>query len=266
MECIMIRYLRVWSKRQYCNIPSRIGFYLAYLMRFLDSEQLHLNSDNNPKLVHVSYDQAKAKGDEDGKAGGKLVVEKTDQVMGSCAGAGSGEFHTYRAHRRREMHRVAAMDEEAQAEEAKAKLQAAIEEGKKECEERTRKKAEKRKRKKQQASKAGNANGEKQAKTTADATAGKGKGKGKDLPSSSKSSSSSSGGATSSSDGASAEEEEFVYIPEAELAAAGGDGGSGFKNDGSFLEMMKKELEKSNTVGKPSATAAGGSSKAIAAT
>ncbi len=46
------------------------------------------DSDNNPKLVHVSYDQAKGKGDEEGKAGGKLVVEKTDQVMGSCAGAG----------------------------------------------------------------------------------------------------------------------------------------------------------------------------------
>lgn len=46
------------------------------------------DSDNNPKLVHVSYDQAKAKGDDEGKAGGKLIVEKTDQVMGSCAGAG----------------------------------------------------------------------------------------------------------------------------------------------------------------------------------
>lgn len=48
------------------------------------------DSDNNPKLVHVSYDQAKGKdaAEGEGKAGGKLVVEKTDQVMGSCAGAG----------------------------------------------------------------------------------------------------------------------------------------------------------------------------------
>lgn len=47
------------------------------------------DSDNNPKLVHVSYDQAKAKdGPEGTGAGGKLIVEKTDQVMGSCAGAG----------------------------------------------------------------------------------------------------------------------------------------------------------------------------------
>ncbi|CAB1112866.1 unnamed protein product [Ectocarpus sp. CCAP 1310/34] len=208
-------------------------------------------SDNNPKLVHVSYDQAKGKDNDEGKAGGKLVVEKTDQVMGSCAGAGSGEFHTYRAHRRREMHRVAAMDEEAHITEATAKLHEAIEKGKNECEERTRKKAEKRKRKKQ-AAKAGNSNGAKQAKT------GAGKGKG---PSSS---STSSSGGGSSSDGVTAEEDEFVYIPEAELAAAGGDGGSGFKNDGSFLEMMKKELEKSESSGKPSASAAG-TGKAIVA-
>lgn len=221
-------------------------------------------SDNNPKLVHVSYDQAKGKSDEEGKAGGKLVVEKTDQVMGSCAGAGSGEFHTYRAHRRREMHRVAAMDEEAKNEEATAKLQAAIEQGKKECEERTRKKAEKRKRKKQ-AAKSGN--GAKHAKTTTDGTPGGDKGKDKVKGSSSSSSgdaTSGSGGGSCGSDGG-VEEEEFVYIPEAELAAAGGDGGSGFKNDGSFLDMMKKEVEKSCAGGKPSASTNGGG-KAIAAT
>lgn len=39
----------------------------------------------------------------------------------------SGEFHTYRAHRRTEMHRMAAMDEAARKEEATAKLHEAIE-------------------------------------------------------------------------------------------------------------------------------------------
>lgn len=129
--------------------------------------------------------------------------------------------------------------------------------GKNECEERTRKKAEKRKRKKK-AARAGNSNGAKQAKTAADGTAGGGKGKGKGKASSSSSSSGGATGGSSSSDGAAEEGEEFVYIPEADLAAAGGDGGSGFKNDGSFLEMMKKELEKSGVSGKPSAAASAG--------
>lgn len=39
----------------------------------------------------------------------------------------SGEFHTYRAHRRREMHRVAEMDEEMREEEATSKLRSAME-------------------------------------------------------------------------------------------------------------------------------------------
>lgn len=39
----------------------------------------------------------------------------------------SGEFHTYRAHRRREMHRVAVMEKDMRQEEATAKLQTAIE-------------------------------------------------------------------------------------------------------------------------------------------
>lgn len=49
------------------------------------------------------------------------------RVPPSFRSSRSGEFHTYRAHRRKEMHRVAAMDDEAKTEEATAKLQAAIE-------------------------------------------------------------------------------------------------------------------------------------------
>lgn len=46
----------------------------------------------------------------------------------------------------------------------------------------------------------------------------------------------------------------------------GGDGGSGFKNDGSFLEIMKKELEKTGASDKPSAASASSvGGKAIAA-
>lgn len=48
-------------------------------------------------------------------------------VLVCLATCRSGEFHTYRAHRRTEMHRVAAIEEEMKHEEATAKLQAAME-------------------------------------------------------------------------------------------------------------------------------------------
>lgn len=86
--------------------------------------------------------------------------------------------------------------------------------GRQECEERTRKKAEKRKRKKQAGKKGQNENPAKQAKAS-----------------------------SSSSDEDNVEE--FVYIPVVDQAVSGGDGGApaAFKNDGSFLDMMKAELE-----------------------
>lgn len=59
-----------------------------------------------------------------------------------------------------------------------------------------------------------------------------------------------------------------MYIPEADQAASGGDGGApaAYKNDGSFLEKVQKELELAGSGGCGIGSSAGGSgSKAVAA-
>lgn len=101
--------------------------------------------------------------------------------------------------------------------------------GNQECEERTRKKAEKRKRKKRAGKKGQNEHPAKQAKAS----------------SAQKSEASSTSSASSSRDNGDDDVEEFVYIPVADRAASGGDGGApaAFKNDGSFLEKITAELE-----------------------
>ena len=44
-----------------------------------------------------------------------LVVEKLENICGSTAGAGSGDFHHYRIQRRRERARVAQLESTAKA-------------------------------------------------------------------------------------------------------------------------------------------------------
>jgi len=69
-------------------------------------------------------------------------------VQGSSAGAGSGEFHVYKASRRREYERLRAMDEEAKTEEDNEKWEREEKERRERDEERTRKNREKRNKKK----------------------------------------------------------------------------------------------------------------------
>lgn len=70
-------------------------------------------------------------------------------VMGSCAGAGSGDFHTYRHTRRAELTRLENLSREAKEAELDEEFERRTELKRRECEERTAKKAEKRRRKKQ---------------------------------------------------------------------------------------------------------------------
>ena len=69
-------------------------------------------------------------------------------VQGSSAGAGSGEFHVYKASRRREYERVKAMDEEVEKEKADREFETQREEKRKRDEERTERNRKKRMKKK----------------------------------------------------------------------------------------------------------------------
>ena len=69
-------------------------------------------------------------------------------VQGSSAGAGSGEFHVYKASRRREYERVRLMDEELSKEKAKEEFERKREELKRKDEEKTEKNRRKREKRK----------------------------------------------------------------------------------------------------------------------
>ena len=81
-------------------------------------------------------------------------------VQGSSAGAGSGEFHVYKASRRREYERLRAMDEEVREEEEGEKWERKKREREERDREKTRKNREKRERlKNKKGKKGGNVEG-----------------------------------------------------------------------------------------------------------
>jgi len=92
----------------------------------------------------------KGEGDERPKGQGR-AVERVMNVMGSCAGAGSGDFHTYRHTRRTELTRLERIEQSAKEEELDAEFDRRVAEKRRECEERTKRNAEKRRRKKDRA-------------------------------------------------------------------------------------------------------------------
>jgi len=84
-----------------------------------------------------------------GSIGKKLPAppEIVTNVQGSSAGAGSGEFHVYKAARRREYERLRAMDEEVAQEKEATEFELAKRERETKDEEKTRKNREKREKK-----------------------------------------------------------------------------------------------------------------------
>lgn len=70
--------------------------------------------------------------------------EIVTNVQGSSAGAGSGEFHVYKASRRREYERIRLMEDESKREEADKQWAEKVEESKKKDEEKRSKNAKKR--------------------------------------------------------------------------------------------------------------------------
>ncbi|KAI9648498.1 hypothetical protein NHQ30_003133 [Ciborinia camelliae] len=83
------------------------------------------------------------------KRGGANVPEIVQNVQGSSAGAGSGEFHVYKASRRREYERLKGMDEEVRQEEEAEQWEREKREREEKDAEKTRKAREKREKKRQ---------------------------------------------------------------------------------------------------------------------
>ncbi|KAI0837375.1 hypothetical protein F5Y06DRAFT_88278 [Hypoxylon sp. FL0890] len=85
--------------------------------------------------------------------------EIVTNVQGSSAGAGSGEFHVYKASRRREYERLRRMDEEVAQERAREEFERGREERERKDDEKTRKNREKREKAKARKAKAKNGGG-----------------------------------------------------------------------------------------------------------
>lgn len=81
--------------------------------------------------------------------GGRFHINRVDNVAGSTAGAGSGEFHMYRASRRREMERVALMEKQHEAKKLQEEFERARKRKAEEFDARASKRADKRRRRKE---------------------------------------------------------------------------------------------------------------------
>ncbi|KAG7370913.1 DUF1168 domain containing protein [Nitzschia inconspicua] len=197
-------------------------------------------ADNNANLRKLTYEQATGSSGGDGDAnkddskpvgvGGTVKPEKVVNPYGSAAGAGSGEFHIYRHARAREMKRWKELDEEQKQQLLDEEFKQQQQEIEQQLHEATAKRRKKRQREKEA----------KQRKKNLKAA-------GIDV------------GAADDDDKKNlTNDDDFTYVPEAkqqkteetereavepEIVPAPKEGDIMIKNDGSFLEMMKKRLQ-----------------------
>ena len=84
--------------------------------------------------------------------------DKVENVMGSTAGAGSCDFHLYRAARSREVSRLESLESADAIEQERAAFSERVDQNRKEAEERTKRNAEKRKKRKRKKQASGSPN------------------------------------------------------------------------------------------------------------
>jgi len=179
-------------------------------------------ADNNPSMRNVTYEQAAGSVAEGTKKGG-VKAEKVDNPYGSTAGAGSGEFHVYRHARSREMSRLQQLDEMEIKNKADAEFYAKVKSDQTSEETKTAKRRKKRQREKEakRRKKIMKQNGLKLQDETDKSQC-------------------------------TVDEEEFEYVPsdhkklEGEIETDTAVTAAIMKNDGSFLDIMKKKLAAEN--------------------
>ena len=101
------------------------------------------DSDTNSRATAVPYERASKGGAVPDATKGTTVKgfkpQVVNNVMGSVAGSGSGDFHHYRNDRAREQYRLRKMDEDWERDQKDKEFVRRVAQSQKKCEERTRK-------------------------------------------------------------------------------------------------------------------------------
>mmetsp|Transcript_6983 Transcript_6983/g.17878 ORF Transcript_6983/g.17878 Transcript_6983/m.17878 type:complete len:181 (-) Transcript_6983:60-602(-) len=108
-----------------------------------------LQSYSDTNTVQQKAPDTISKGGDVGDRPQKVSMERVNNVSGSCAGAGSGDFHQYRAIRRAEQERLDELEKEKKMMKKQSEFEAQLEENRKRDEERLAKNRAKRQKKKQ---------------------------------------------------------------------------------------------------------------------